>query len=136
MQKYVIQDYKRGFEEDQVRIGIEVARNWIWPYAYDLADLMQLITHLGVREDGKLLAVCMAAPNNVRPSTAAIYYIYTPDEHSLRPMLVRVVDKCIDHAIHNVIADLVNAHRQYELVYQELGFRKVANWARCEKALT
>jgi len=294
MQKYVVRDYRKGFEEDQVRIGLEVARNWIWPYAYNLADLLQLhaqpdfdpttrhycflgtemvgymfsiitpseggvvatahldfprmmpgheeaaerliekafetlkrrdvsrvvgrvttmcpgdirlaeragfsvsdwgykvyysyemewgrlnipggaaeevdpradldecaqvaarwyrrppewcrallsewheaglITHLGVREDGRLIAACMAALNTVRPSTAAVYYIYTPDEHNLRPMLVRVVDKCVDCGVHNVIADLVNEHRQYEPVYQELGFKKVADWACCEKVL-
>lgn len=294
MQKYVIKDYQKGFEKDQVRIGLEVARNWIWPYAYNLADLLQLhaqpdfdpatrhycflgaemvgymfsviassegggvstatldfprmmpgheqgaellierafetlkrrgvsrvvgrvttmcpgdirlaeragfsinawgykvyysyemewgrldipgeaaeevdpeedleecaqiaarwyrrppewcrsllaewheaglITHLGVREDGRLVAACMAAPNTVRPSTAAIYYIYTRDEHSLRPMLMGVVNNCVANGIHNVIADLVNEHRQYEPVYQELGFEKVADWARCEKAL-
>ncbi|OQA15763.1 MAG: hypothetical protein BWY63_02861 [Chloroflexi bacterium ADurb.Bin360] len=94
-----------------------------------------LITHLGVREDGKLVAACMAAPNTVRPSTAAVYYIYTPDEHSLRPMLASVVNKCVDHGVHNVIADLVNEHRQYEPTYQELGFKKAAEWARCEKEL-
>ncbi len=33
MLEYVVQDYQKGFEKDQVRIGIEVARNWIWPYA-------------------------------------------------------------------------------------------------------
>jgi hypothetical protein len=294
MQKYVVRDYQKGFEEDQVRIGLEVARNWIWPYAYNLADLLQLhaqpdfdpttrhycflgtemvgymfsvitpseggavstanldfprmlpgheqaaeslverafetlkrkgvsrvvgrvttmcpgdirlaeragfsisdwgyktyysyemkwgrlnipdsaaqevdpqtdldecaqiaarwyrrppewcrsllaewyeaglITHLGVREDRKMVAACMAAPNTVRPSTAAVYYIYAPDERSLRPMLARVVDKCVDRGIHNVIADLVNEHRQYEPVYQELGFKKASDWARCEKAL-
>jgi hypothetical protein len=294
MQKYSVQDYQKGFEEDQVRIGREVARNWIWPYAYDLADLLQLhaqpdfdpttrhycflgtemvgymfsvitpsqgaavsranldfprmlpgheqaaellverafetlkrkgvsrvlgrvttmvpgniqlaerlgfsisdwgykvyysyemkwgrlnfpdnavvevdpdtdldecaqiaarwygcppewcrslltewhevglITHLGVREEGKLVAACMAAPNTVRPSTAAIYYIYLPDERSLRPLLARVVDKCIDRGIQDVIADLINEHRQYEPVYQELGFKKVVDWARCEKTL-
>jgi len=42
MQKYSVQDYQKGFEEDQVRIGREVARNWIWPYAYDLPDLLEL----------------------------------------------------------------------------------------------
>lgn len=294
MQKYIVRDYQKGFEEDQVRIGVEVAQNWIWPYAYSLADLLQLhaqpdfdpttrhycflgaemvgymfsvimpseggaisranldfprmmpghehaaellvekaletlkrkgvsrvtgrvttmcpgdiqlaervgfsisdwgykvyysyemewgrlnlpggaveevdpqtdldeyaqvaarwyrrapewcrallaewhaaglIAHLGLREDGRLVAACMAAPNAVRPSTAAIYYIYTPDETNLRPMLARVVDKCVDRGMHNVIADLVNEHRQYEPVYQELGFEKVADWARCEKAL-
>jgi hypothetical protein len=293
MPEYVVQDYRKGFEEDQVRIGLEVARNWVWPYAYSLADLLQLhaqpdfdpatrhycflgtemvgymfsvvtrseggvstanldfprmmpgheqaaellmeralealqrrdvsrvvgrvttmcpgdirlaeragfsisswgykvyysyemewgrlnrsghaaeevdpqddldecariaarwygrppewcrsllaewhaagvITHLGVWEDGKLVAACMTAPNSVRPSTAAIYYIYAPDERSLRSMLVGVVDKCVDRGIHNVIADLVNEHRQYEPVYRQLGFKKVADWARCEKTL-
>ena len=40
MQNYIIKKYQAGFEHDQARIGIEVARNWIWPYAYDLADLV------------------------------------------------------------------------------------------------
>jgi hypothetical protein len=295
MQKYVIKDYQNGFELNQVRIGLEVARDWIWPYAYNLIDLLRvhaqsdfdpttrhycflgdemvgytsfpvtssgdggisianldfprmmsgheqaaelliekafetlrkmgvsrvvgrvttmcpadvrlaekmgfsindwgykvyysyemawgrlacpndvagevdpeedldecagiaarwykrppewcrsllvewheagIITHLGVREDGKLIAACMAAPNTVRSSTAAIYYIYAPDEYSLKPMLAGVVNKCIEHGVHNVIADLINEHRQYEPIYQNLGFKKVAEWARCEKILT
>lgn len=94
-----------------------------------------VITHLGVREGGRLIAACLVAPNSVRASTAAAYYIYAPDEHSLKPMLAKAVSKCIDHGVHNVIADLVNEHRQYEPVYQSLGFKKVADWARCEKTL-
>jgi hypothetical protein len=94
-----------------------------------------IITHVGVREGGRLVAACMAAPNEVRPSTAAIYYIYTPDERSLKPMLAKVVNECADYGVHNVIADLIYEHRQYEPVYQALGFQKVAEWARCERAL-
>jgi hypothetical protein len=294
MQKYVIKDYQKGFEQDQARIGLEVARNWIWPYAYDLNDLLKvhaqpdfdpdtrhycfmgdemvgymfslvtpsgdsdvskadldfprmmpgheqaaellierafetlkkkgvsrvvgrvttmcpgdirlaektgfsikdwgykvyysyemgwgnlnipsdaaeeldpekdldkcakiaarwyeqppewclfrlqewheagIITHLGAREHGKITAACLVAPNTVRPSTAAMYYIYTPDEHYLKPILAKVVGKCIDFGTHNVIVDLINEHRQYEPVYQDLGFKKTAEWARCEKAL-
>ncbi len=295
MQKYVIRDYQKGYEPDQVRIGREVAKDWIWPYAYNLEDLLKVhaqpdfdpqtrhycflgeamvgymfslitpsdesaaatayldfprmlpgheqaaelmiaraferlkdrgvslvtsrvttmcpgdlllaekmgfsiidwgykvyysyemewgkleipseaaeeidpgkdldacaaiatnwykrsqewchsllaewheegvITHLGVREQGRMLAACMAAPNTVRPSTAAIYYIYTPDEHALKPMLTKVIDNCISYGVQNVIADLVNEHRSYEPIYQKLGFQKVAEWARCEKNLT
>ena len=294
MRKYVIKDYQEWFERDQARIGQEVARNWIWPYAYDLEDLLKIhaqsdfdpdtrhycflddemvgymvsivipsgegdvssasldfprmlpghegaaellietsfetlrkksisrvvgrvttmcpgdirlaekagfaiydwgykvyysyemgwgnldvpgnaageidpgkdleecariaalwykrspewclsrlqewhaagvITHLGLRSQGRLVAACLTAPNNVRPSTAANYYIYTPDEHSLKPILAKVVSNCIDFGTHNVIADLINEHRQYEPVYQELGFKKAAEWARCEKSL-
>ena len=94
-----------------------------------------VITHLGVRKDGKLIAACMAAPNDLRPSTAAIYYIYSPDEDSLIPMLTKAVNKCVDFGVHNVIADLINEHRHYEPVYQNMGFKKVAEWARCEKIL-
>jgi hypothetical protein len=42
MTKYVIKPYQKGFEGDQARIGQEVARNWIWPYAYDLEDLCKI----------------------------------------------------------------------------------------------
>jgi hypothetical protein len=95
-----------------------------------------VITHLGVRKDGELIAACMAAPNDVRPSTAAIYYVYSPDEASLIPMLTKVINKCVDFGVNTVIADLINEHRHYEPVYQKTGFKKVAEWARCEKTLT
>lgn len=94
-----------------------------------------IITHVCVREQSRMIAACMAAPNTIRSSTAAIYYIYTPDERSLKPMLAKVVNRCIDHGVYNAIADLINEHRQYEPVYQEAGFKKVADWARCEKIL-
>ena len=42
MQKYVIRDYQKGYEPDQVRIGREVAKDWIWPYAYNLEDLLEV----------------------------------------------------------------------------------------------
>ena len=42
MQNYVIKNYQKGFEPDQVRIGLEVARNWIWPYAYHLDELLKV----------------------------------------------------------------------------------------------
>jgi hypothetical protein len=292
MQKYKIKKYKKGFERDQARIGIDVARNWIWPYAYNLEDLIKIhaspdfdpdtcqycilegemagyivsvvspsqdgktlkanldfprmlpgheqasdlliekafeilkkkgvtqilgrvttmcpqdillaeksgfsiydwgyklyysynkdrgklnipfglveevdpendlvecaelaakwykrpskwclthlqewhnagiITHTCIRKNGTIIAACMAAPNEIRPSTAAIYYIYSPEEQSLKPMLINVVNKCVDYGVQNVIADLINEQREYEPVYQELGFTKVAEWARCER---
>lgn len=95
-----------------------------------------IITHIAKSKNGKLTASCLAACNPIRPSTAAIYYIYAPDTSSLKPMLARVVNKCIDHGVQNVIADLIYEHRQFEPVYQELGFKKVAEWTRCEKVLT
>jgi hypothetical protein len=95
-----------------------------------------VISHPCVRQEGRMAAACFAAPNDVRPSTAAIYSIYTPDVASLRPLLRQVVNRCVDSGIVNLIVDLVNQHRPYEHVYQELGFQKVAEWARCEKELS
>ena len=94
-----------------------------------------VITHVGMRKQGKWIAGCLVASNDVRSSTAAIYYIFTPDEDNLTPMLVKVVNMCVDYGAHNVIADLINEHRQYEPIYQSLGFNKVAEWALCEKVL-
>lgn len=42
MSDYVIKDYRIGVEQDQVRIGYETAKNWIWPYACDLDDLLEI----------------------------------------------------------------------------------------------
>jgi hypothetical protein len=41
----------------------------------------------------------------------------------------------VAEGVRNVIADLVDEHRPYEPVYQQLGFAKVAEWARCEHLL-
>jgi hypothetical protein len=120
----------------------EIATHWYRrPPDWCLSRLQEryqtgVITHLGVRQNGKMIATCLAAPNDIRPSTAAIYYIYTPDAGCLTPMLAKVVNKCVDYGAHNVIADLINEQRPYEPVYQEMGFKKVAEWANCEKVLT
>jgi hypothetical protein len=95
-----------------------------------------LLAHLCVREEGRPVAACLAARNILRPPTAANYYIHTPDEQSLKPLLVKVIDRCVEHGIHDLIADLVNEQRRFEPVYQELGFKKAAEWAKCEKMLT
>ena len=42
MEKYQIKEYQKGVERDQVRIGREVAQHWVWPYAYNLEDLLAL----------------------------------------------------------------------------------------------
>jgi hypothetical protein len=91
-----------------------------------------MIAHLGVREQGKLVASCLVAPNLVRPTTAGIYCIYASDAASLRKMLGKVIQKCIASGTINLISDLINEHRVYESVYKDLGFEKVAKWARCE----
>lgn len=97
---------------------------------------LKLISHLGLRTKETLTAACLTGPNPLRHSFAANYYIHAPDGDSLRPILAGVVRKCIDHGgIQILIADLVNEHRRFEHVYQELGFQKAVEWGRCEKTL-
>jgi hypothetical protein len=120
----------------------EIAAKWYKrPSTWCLTHLQEwhnagIITHTCIRKNGIIIAACMVAPNEIRTSTAAIHYIYSPEEQFLRPMLINVVNKCVDYGVQYVIADLINEHRFYEPVYQELGFAKVADWARCEKELT
>jgi hypothetical protein len=106
---------------------------WCRAYLAEWHAEVDIIAHLGVREEGKLVAACMAAPNLVRPSSAANYYIYVPDKSYLKALVAKTVNKCIDYGVDNLIADLIDEHRPYEPLYQELGFKKVAEWARCEK---
>jgi hypothetical protein len=110
-------------------------REWCRAYLAEWHAEVDIIAHLGVREEGALVAACMTAPNLVRPSTAANYYIYVLDQSYLQPLLAKAVNKCVDFGVINLIADLINEHRPYEHVYQELGFKKVAEWAQCQKVI-
>ncbi len=95
-----------------------------------------IITHLGVRRNDRLIASCLVASNEIRPSTAAIYYIYAPDERSLKTLATAAVNACVDDGVDNLIADLIHEHGVFEPMYQDLGFAKAAEWARCEKIMT
>lgn len=37
-----IRDYREEYLEDQARIGIEVSKNWVWPFAHTLKDLKEI----------------------------------------------------------------------------------------------
>ena len=63
-----------------------------------------VIAHLGVRESGKFTSACRL-PNVLRKSTAALFYLYAPDESFLVPLLVKAVDRCIAFGASNLIAD-------------------------------
>ena len=51
MRECAIRDYQKGFRPDQARIGVQVSRNWVWPYAYDLAGLQRLHAQPGFDPD-------------------------------------------------------------------------------------
>jgi hypothetical protein len=108
---------------------------WCLNLLREWQDSGMVITHQGVWQENRLVAACMAAPNLIRPATAANYYIYAPDAATLRPLLCAAINRCVDHGCRNLIADLVNEHRPYESLYQELGFHKTVEWGRVEKTI-
>lgn len=42
MSDYEIRDYREEYLEDQARIGIEVSKNWVWPFAHTLKDFKEI----------------------------------------------------------------------------------------------
>jgi hypothetical protein len=94
-----------------------------------------VITHSFIKHSGRMVASCMAAPNNVRRDTAAMYFVYVKEAHYLPPLLSRVVHGCIQKGCKTLIVDLINEHRSYEDVYRSLGFAKSADWAIYEMEL-
>ncbi len=116
----------------------ELAARWYQqPANWCLQRLLEwhqygILSHHGIRSQGKWIAACLTAKNVLRHETAANYYIYTPDEESLSSLLASAVNQCCDQGIGHLIADLINEHRLFEPVYLKLGFKKVAEWARCE----
>lgn len=47
----------------------------------------EVITHSFIRHAGKMVETCIAAPNNVRKDTAAMYFIYVKEVEYLPPLL-------------------------------------------------
>jgi hypothetical protein len=95
----------------------------------------EVITHSFIRYHEKMVATCMAAPNNVRKDTAALYFVYVKEGKYLPPLLSRVVHGCIQRGCKTLIVDLINEQRSYEDIYRSLGFTKSAEWAVYEKEL-
>lgn len=127
--------------ETDLEACARLASHWYKQSADWCLNLLQewhqygIITHLGIRSAGNWVASCMTARNVIRPSTAANFYIFTPDEKLLRPLISRVVNQCVDNNVEVLIADLIHDHRRCEPVYQQLGFTRVAEWGKCEKIL-
>ncbi|MBA7585463.1 hypothetical protein ES708_27445 [subsurface metagenome] len=42
MDNYLIKPYEPGFEEEQVKIGLEVVKSWVWPYQHNLESLRKI----------------------------------------------------------------------------------------------
>jgi len=39
MVDYLVKPYEPGFEEEQVRVGLEIVKHWVWPFQHNLESL-------------------------------------------------------------------------------------------------
>ena len=44
MTKFSIKPYQTGFDQEQTRLGFEVANLWLWPLAHDEQGLLRIHT--------------------------------------------------------------------------------------------
>ncbi|MFX0171988.1 MAG: hypothetical protein ACFE9L_08715 [Candidatus Hodarchaeota archaeon] len=93
------------------------------------------IAHLYVQDDNKVQAACIVAPNELNKSIAAFYYIYSPNERYLEPLVEKAISSCIEKGYKKLLVDLIRKHRGYEDFYSRIGFRKAAEWGYYEKKL-
>ncbi len=132
-------EVKTSEEHDE---SAELATNWYKKpkdWCKNLLDEWhatgEVITHSFIKHRGRMVASCMAAPNNVCKDIAAMYFVYVKEVEYLPPLLSGVIHGCIQKRCNTLIVDLINEPRSYEDVYCSLGFAKSADWATYEKEL-
>ena len=111
----------------------ELATNWYQKPKEWVKDFLkehyppdELIAHLYVEDNGKIKATCNIAPNNVVKEISAFYYIYSPNELYLKPLVAKAVSICATQGYKTLVVDLINKHRHFEDFYFTLGFVKGA----------
>ena len=93
----------------------------------------ELISHLVIRDNGKMYGYSMTLPNDIVKDIVAIYYIEATTEDYLRELIVQSVNRAILKDGKTFIIDVVNELLLYEFLFTELGFTKVAKWGIFEK---
>lgn len=94
-----------------------------------------VVAHLAVRENEALTAACLLAPNHIRESLIAAYYISAYNPRALRQLISKSVDVCLERESATLLVDLVAAHRHFEPTYLDLGFEKKAEFALYEREI-
>ncbi|MFX0061690.1 MAG: hypothetical protein ACFFC7_05835 [Candidatus Hermodarchaeota archaeon] len=76
MSKYIIKSYESGFEEEQAKIGLEVSKNWAWPFHYTLEELKEIYsennfdpeTQFSCFKDGKMIGFALVILKRESPA--------------------------------------------------------------------
>lgn len=113
------------------KLSKEEAKEWI----LEVDSREDMVSHLVIREDNKLVAYCFSYHNFLKKDIIATYHVETKSDDFLKQLLIKTIDNAIAKKakffLVDVIADLLN----YEKAFQSLGFDKVAIWGIYEKLL-
>ncbi|MHA2363359.1 MAG: hypothetical protein ACXAC7_05340 [Candidatus Hodarchaeales archaeon] len=110
-------------------------KDWVKNHLKEVFTPEFTIAHLFIKEDNKVQSACIIAPNEFVKTIAAFYYIYSPNELYLKPLVARAISICIEKGYKTLVVDLIRKHRGFEEFYAELGFKKEAEFGYYEKEL-
>ncbi len=94
-----------------------------------------LVCHLVIRENGKLVGYCYACPNSEVKKIHATFYIEAINEDYFKQLLAKSVNSSLATKAETFIVDLIFSILKYEEPIKSLGFEKVATWSVFEKEL-
>jgi hypothetical protein len=87
-----------------------------------------LTGHLVVRDNDRLVAICLAHPNPIASDIVGIFHIFSENEIYLASLLSKLVANSKETHARFLLADLIGEHLFYEGVYSRLGFRSVCKF--------
>ncbi len=101
----------------------------------EIDNSADLVSHLVIREGGKLEGYCYALPNSLNKDIVATFHLEASSENYLRQLLVQVINDCLEKGGKYLLIDVIGKLLEFENVLEELGFDKVATWGIYEKEL-
>lgn len=94
----------------------------------DIDSSDDLVSHLVIRKNDKLEGYCYALPNSLNKGIIATFHLEASNEKYLKLLLIRVIDDCLEKGGKYFLVDVIGHLLQFENVFVELGFDKVATW--------
>ncbi len=112
-----------------------VSRKQAEKYILDISSREDLVSHLVIREDDKLVGYCYAAPNSINDKIIASFYIDAINDDYFDQLILQTINASIERNADFFLIDLVYGVLKYEDTVKSLGLTKVATWGVFEKSL-
>lgn len=112
-----------------------VSREQAEKYILDINSREDLVSHLVIREEGKLAGYCYACPNSINEKIIASFYIEAINDNYFDQLILQTINASIERYADFFLIDLVYGVLKYEETVKSLGLTKVATWGVFEKSL-